>query len=78
MTNIAKDFEHFFKREHRSIATITADNGSGNYQADIQGGSALILKGTGVSVGDKVFYDVKTRQIIEKAPNVTWLDVPVE
>lgn len=76
MTNIAKDFEHFFKREHRSIATIITDNGNGNYEAQTESSVRLIIKGD-ASVGDKVFYDVKTRRILEKAPNVTWLDVEV-
>lgn len=76
MTNIAKDFEHFFKREHRSIATIITDNGNGNYAAQTEDGKPLIIKGD-AAVGDKVFYEVKTRRILEKAPNVAWVDVEV-
>lgn len=76
MTSIAKTFEHFFDRTHRSIATILTDYGQGRYEAQTESGDKLILNGK-ANVGDKVFYDIHSKKILEQAPNVTFVDIPV-
>lgn len=76
MTNIAKDFEGLWKKEHRSVATILTDYGQGRYEAQTEAGYKLIVTGS-ATVGEKVFYDVRTKKVLEQAPDVTFFDIPV-
>lgn len=78
MINIAKTFDTLYSNEvtHRDIATITAAKTLGNYEAQTESGDNIIINGD-ANVGDKVFYDIRTRKILAKAPNVVFHDVPV-
>lgn len=76
MTSLATTFEHFFDRTNQSIATVLTDYGQGRYECQTEAGHKLILTGQ-ANVGDKVFYDVYQKKIIEQAPNITFVDIPV-
>ncbi len=76
MTDIAKAFDNFFEHEHRAIATILQNYGAGRYEAQTVAGNRLIINGE-ATVGDKVFYDTKTKRILDKAPDVEFFDIPV-
>ncbi|PID62001.1 MAG: hypothetical protein CR974_03890 [Gammaproteobacteria bacterium] len=76
MTDIAKAFENFFADERRSIATILSDYGNGHYEAQTETGHKLILLGN-ANVGDKVFYGVESKRILEQAPNIPFVEILV-
>lgn len=61
----------------RAVAKITAEQ-TGGYLARITAGNKqLSLKGTGYTVGQTVFYDTQTGQILETAPDLVVVDLVV-
>lgn len=77
MTNLNDFFSPLYKKTHTGVAAITADLGTGRYAAQTEAGESLVLTGTGVNVGDKVFYDARTRAILAQAPSVVFVDILV-
>ena len=75
--NLFTQFNALFKRQTRSIAKITRQNGI-NYIAQTDAGNEITLSGNGYSVGDKVYYDRQTGRILDTAPNLEMVELVVE
>ena len=74
--NISNVFKALVNPQQIAVAKITADQGDGSYQAETQGGRVLLLKGS-ATVGQMVFYDMRTRTITGQAPNISMTDIAV-
>ena len=74
--NISNVFKALVNPQQIAVAKITADEGGGTYQAETQGGRVLLLKGS-ASVGQMVFYDMRTRIITGQAPDISMTDIAV-
>ena len=74
--NISNVFKALVNPQQIAVAKITTDQGGGTYQAETQGGRVLLLKGN-ASVGQMVFYDMRTRAITGQAPNISVIDIAV-
>lgn len=73
--NLTQQFADLFEPQQIAVATITAEYGS-KWIGRTMGGETITLTGQ-ASVGSRVYYKVQTRQIIEPAPNVATVEVPV-
>ncbi|MBO9497395.1 hypothetical protein J7438_25405, partial [Thalassotalea sp. G20_0] len=54
-TNIWQQFKALITEGARVVATMTANNGNGTSQAELQDGSVINVKGESVGVGQKAF-----------------------
>lgn len=76
--NLLQQFNAIFKREKRAVAKLVVQNPDGSWEARTSSGNQPIrLTGQGYEVGQNVFYDVPTRQILETAPNVQVIELQV-
>lgn len=64
--NILQQFKALILGGVRVLATITANSGNGTSQAELWGGSIIMVKGESVSVGEKVF--IQNGEVKEAAP----------
>ncbi|PID63440.1 MAG: hypothetical protein CR974_01995 [Gammaproteobacteria bacterium] len=79
MTQFTQALRRQFNAEpHRAVATINATRSNG-YLATTTAGDKLILTAPqgNYAVGDSVFYDIKSRQILGKSPATNWTDIYV-
>lgn len=74
--NLLNQFDAIFKRETRSIAKITVKTATA-YMGKTSAGNLVQLRGNGFSVGDNVFYDRETGDILETAPNLDVVELVV-
>lgn len=74
--NISNVFKALVNPQQIAVAKIMADQGGGSFQAETQGGRVLLLKGS-ATVGQMVFYDMRTRAITGQAPNISMTDIAV-
>lgn len=74
--NLLQQFQAIFKNETRSVAKITATQ-AGGYLGQTTAKNPVTLKGAGYTVGQTVFYDTQTGQILEVAPDLELVELSV-
>lgn len=77
MLNLYAQLTALYPQPIRAVAKITAEQTGGYLARTTAGNSPLFLKGTGYTVGQTVFYDTKTGQILETAPDLVVVDLAV-
>lgn len=76
--NLLKQLNAIFPKPMRSVAKITDIRSDGTIEAEtLFGKNQVLLRGGGYAVGQSVFYDVKTGQILEKSPNVGLIEMDI-
>ena len=73
--NIAWQFADLFEPQQVAVARIVSAYGS-KWIANTMGGDAVVLTGQG-EIGQSVYYSVNKHQIIEPAPSVAVVEMPV-
>lgn len=79
MSEFTDALNDYFGHEHRAVAAITEKQDTGYTAKTIMGDHAILLiaSSSDYAVGDNVFYDVRTRKILGKAPSKAWADIGV-
>ncbi len=80
MTQFTDSLRRYYRHPQRAIATITAVDGISYIASTAEAGDSITLTasyGGNYAVGDSVFYDVKTREILGKSPATHWTDIYV-
>lgn len=76
--NILKTLQSVFPQPNRQAAKITKIRADGAVEAvTLFGGHSVVLRGLGYVVGASVFYDAKTGQVLEAAPDVKVVEIRV-
>lgn len=76
--NLLRQFNALFPKPTRSVAQITHIRTDGTVVAQtLFGKHTVVLRGSGFAVGQKVFYDAKTGQVLENAPNVDLVEMDI-
>ncbi|MCG7655951.1 hypothetical protein [Wielerella bovis] len=76
--NLFKQLNVLFAKPTRSVAKITHIRSDGTLEAEtVFGKNQVLLRGQGFAVGQSVFYDTKTGQVLESAPNVGLVEMDV-
>lgn len=75
--NLLQQLTAIFPAQNRAVAKITQAHTIG-YTAQTSAGNDVILKGNGYQVGDHVFYDINSSQILDKAPDLPLIELIVE
>lgn len=75
--NLLAQFNAIFKRENRFVAKIIAQDGT-RYQGQTASGGQIWLYGTGAKVGDCVFFDTHSGQILGQAPTNDYVELTLE
>lgn len=76
--NLFKQLNALFAKPTRSVGKITRIRTDGTIEAEtVFGKHKVLLRGHGYVVGQSVFYDAKTGQVLETAPNVGLVEMDV-
>lgn len=76
--NLLRQFNALFPKPTRSVAKITHIRTDGTIEAEtLFGKNQVLLRGSGYAVGQSVFYDAKTGQVLENAPNVGLIEIDI-
>ena len=76
MIDIKQQFSQLFEPQALAIAKIVAPKGN-KWQATTAGGQTVFLTGS-AEVGKSFYYNILTHKIIEPAPSVAVVDIPLE
>ncbi|PID61601.1 MAG: hypothetical protein CR974_04130 [Gammaproteobacteria bacterium] len=77
MSKFTQSLRQFYGEQQKAVAIIDAVQANGYACRTVTDNRPILLTGGDYSAGDNVYYDVRTRAIISKAPAVSWSDVPV-
>lgn len=77
MNNLYTQLIAIHPQPHRAVAKLTVKKAQGYLAQTTAGKQPIALKGNGYEIGQTVFYDTQTAQILETAPDLSVIDIPV-
>lgn len=79
MSDFTDSLSNFYGETHRATAKIVAVQANGYSALTTSGGDAILLTAPtgGYATNDVVYYDIKTRKILDKAAVSSWINIPV-